>query len=83
VPQGAAHRAAIGDRGQGRSALGGIHATREERPVRTTPPQALYDRGWSASCMSSRLNLQYEGLGLGYARMAGMNPVKTTTTPMR
>ncbi len=31
--------------------------------------------------MTSRLNLQYQGLGLGNARMAGMNPVETTTAP--
>jgi len=33
--------------------------------------------------MTSRLNLQYQGLGLGNARMAGMNQVKTTTAPCR
>ena len=33
--------------------------------------------------MSSHLSLQNEGRGFGSARMAGMNPVKTTTTPTR
>jgi len=52
-------------------------------PPRSLPGGAPYDRAWVASRMSAHLSRQNEGRGLGSARKAGMNPVKTTTAPIR
>ena len=52
-------------------------------PPQALPGRALYDRAWGTSCMSVRLNLQYEGRGPGSARLTRMNPMKTTTPPTK